>query len=85
MFVVYNVIHRQKAALGYSLLVKSKLWTETEELIKNLTYTELISAAKEIKDTNRCTNLAMLPLERQVQTVPAHTPHSYARCFQFRL
>ena len=85
MFVVYDVIHRRKAALGYSLLVKTKLWTETEELISNLTHDDLIAAAKEIKETNRCTNPAILALERQVQTVAAHAPHSYARCFQFRL
>lgn len=60
------MIHRRKAALGYSLLIKTKLWTETEELIKNLAYNELVAAVKEIKETNRCTNPAMLALEWQV-------------------
>ena len=71
--------------LRHSLLVKTKLWTETEELITNLTHNVLIAAAKEIKETNRCTNPAILAFEQQVQTVAAHAPHSYARCFQFRL
>lgn len=53
MFVIYNIIHRQKAVLEYSLLVKTKQWTETEELIRNPTYNKLIIAVKEIKKTNR--------------------------------
>ena len=66
MFVVYDVIHRRKAVLEYSLLVKTKLWTETEELIKNLTHDDLIAITKKIKETNRCTNPAILALKRQV-------------------
>ena len=66
MFVVYNIIHRRKAALGYSLLIKTKLWTKTKELITNLIHDDLIAAAKEIKATNRCTNPAILALERLV-------------------
>lgn len=85
MFVVYDVIHRRKAALGYSLLIKSSVWDKTEGLITNLTHAQLIAAAIEIKETNQCTDPTILALERQVQTMAAHAPHSYARCFQFRL
>lgn len=49
--------------LGYNLLVKTKQWTKTEELIRNLTYSELIAIAKEIKETNRYTNPAILTLK----------------------
>ncbi len=37
----------------------------------------------EIKETNWCTDAAILALERHVQTVAAHAPHLYARYFQF--
>lgn len=33
MFVIYDVIHRRKAALVYSLFVKLSIWKKTEELI----------------------------------------------------
>lgn len=51
----------------------------------NLTYDDLIVAAKKIKETNRYTNPAILALKRQIQTVAAHAPHLYAQCFPFRL
>ncbi len=85
MFVVYDVIHRHKAALGYSLLVKSGMWEKTKELIREITYTRFTATATEIKETNRCIDAAILALEQHVQTVIAHALHSYARCFQFRL
>ncbi len=85
MFIVYDVIHRRKAALGYSLLIKSGIWEKTEELIREITHAQLIAIATEIKETNRCTDAAILALERHVQSVSAHAPHSYARYFQFRL
>ena len=45
----------------------------------------MIAATKKIKETNRYTNPTILAFEQQVQIVAAHTPHSYARYFQFRL
>lgn len=84
MFVVYDVIYRRKAAFGYSLLVKLGVWTTTETLITKLTSSQLVVAAKEISEINKCTDPAILALEQQVQTAAAHAPHSYAQCFQFR-
>ncbi len=52
MFVVYDIIHRRKAALGYSLLIKSGMWEKTEKLIREITHTQLIATANEIKETN---------------------------------
>ncbi len=63
MFVLYDVIHRRKAELGYSLLIKSGIWEKTEELIREITHAQLIAAATEIKETNWCTNAAILVLE----------------------
>lgn len=85
MFVVYDIIYRLKAALGYSLLIKSGVWDKTEELIKKLTHAQLIAAATKIKETNQGTDPAILALERYVQTVAAYVPHSYAQYFQFWL
>ncbi len=81
IFVVYDVIHRHKAALGHSLLIKSGMWEKTEELIREITHAQLIAVATEIKETNRCIDAAILALEQHVQTVAAHAPHSYAQCF----
>ncbi len=85
MFIIFDVIHRRKAALGYSLLIKSGMWEKTEELIREITHAQLITAATKIKETNRCIDPAILALERHVQTIATHTPHLYARCFQFWL
>ena len=52
MFVVYDIIHRRKAALGYSLVVKSSIWKNTKELICEITYAQLIAAAIKIKEIN---------------------------------
>ncbi len=85
MFVVYIVIHRCKAALRYSLFIKSDMWEKTKELIREIIYTWLTATATEIKEINWCTDAAILALERHIQSVAAHRPHSYTRCFQFRL
>lgn len=85
MYVVYDVMQRRSALLGYSLLVKSKQWTETQSLISNISYDELCEAADAVRSTNTCTHPGILALERQVQLVAAHVPHSYAKCFQYRL
>ena len=63
MFVVYNVIHRRKAALNYSLLVKLDMWEKTEKLICEITHAQLIATVIEIKEINRCTDAAILALE----------------------
>lgn len=39
MFIVYNVIYRQKVALNYSLLIKSGLCDKTKNLIIELIHT----------------------------------------------
>ncbi len=54
-------------------------------MIREIIYARLTATATKIKETNRCTDVAILTLEQHVQTVVAHTPHLYARCFQFRL
>lgn len=63
IFIVYDVIYRRKAALGYSSLVKLGIWEKTEELIREIIYAQLIAAPIEIKKTNRCTNTVILALE----------------------
>ena len=68
-----------------SLFIKIKLWTKIEKLITKLIYNDLTAIAKEIKETNRYTNLAILAFEQQVQTVTVHAPHLYVHYFQFRL
>ena len=50
-----------------------------------LTYDCLAAAAVEIKTTNKCIDKAILALERQVQTVAAPAPNSFACCYQFCL
>ncbi len=52
MFVGYDIIHRYKAVLGYSLLIKSSIWEKTEELIRDIRHAQLIAAATERKETN---------------------------------
>ncbi len=83
MFVVYDVIYRRKAVLGYSLLIKSGILEKTEELIREITHAQLSAAATEIKETNRCTGAAILVLERHVQTVAAHAPLRILDAFNF--
>lgn len=60
MIIIYDVIYRWKEALGYSLLIKIKLWTKTKQLIINLTQNNLIATVKKIKETNRCINSIIL-------------------------
>lgn len=52
MFVVYDIIHRRKVVLEYSLLVKLGIWKKTMELIHKITYNQLISMTIKIKETN---------------------------------
>ncbi len=85
MYLVYDIMQHRSASLGYSLLVKSKQWTETQSLISNISHAELCEVVKAVRSTNTCTHPGILALERQVQLVATHVPHSYAKCFQYRL
>ncbi len=66
MFVIYDIIHKHKSVLGYSLLIKSGMWEKIEELIRKITHAQLIAIATKIKETNQCTNIAILALEQHV-------------------
>ncbi len=85
MYVGYNVIQRCAAALGYSLLVKSQNWSQTQELIAGITHNQLCKAAKLVRTTNTYKDLAVLALKNLVQLVSAHVPHSFAKCHEYRL
>ena len=52
IFVVYDVISKCKAMLGFSLSIMFDVWDKTEGLIKKLTYAQLIAIATEIMETN---------------------------------
>ncbi len=78
-------MQRLSASLGYSLLIKSKKWTKTQSLISNISHAELCKDAEAVRSTNTSTHPGIFALERQVQLAAAHVPHSYAKCFQYRL
>lgn len=48
MYIVYNIMQRWSPSLGYSLLVKSKQWTETQSLIENISHDDLCEAVNAI-------------------------------------
>lgn len=81
MYLVYDVMQRRSASLGYSLLVKSKQRTETQSLIANISHDDLCEAANAVRSTNTCTHPGILVLKRQVQLVAASVSHSYAKCY----
>ena len=85
MYVVYDVVQRRAAALGYSLLVKSQRWLQTQELIAGITHKQLCKAAELVKTTNICTDPAVLALKQLVQLVSAHVPHLFAKCYEYCL
>ncbi len=85
MYVVYDVLQSRSTSLGYSLLGKSNQWTETQSLIVNISYNDLCEVTDAVRSTNICTHPGILVLERQVQIVAAHVPHSYVKCYQQRL
>ncbi len=51
----------------------------------SLSLEDLNKAAVEIKTTGKCTNPAILTLERQLQIVASHSPHSFAKCAEQNL
>lgn len=66
MYVINDIIHRHKAALGYSLLIKLGIWKKTKELICEIIYAQLTAIATKIKETNRSTNAVILVLEQYI-------------------
>lgn len=80
MFLLYNVVSRCRAGLGYYLVTKSRLWEKTHTQVDSLTLVELNKAAAEIQLTEKCTNPTILKLEHHVQIVASQIPHSFARC-----
>lgn len=48
-------------------------------------HSQLYEAAEVVRTTNTCKDSAILALERLVQLVAAHVPHSFAKCYQYRL
>ena len=80
MFLLYDVIQRRESQLGYHLLLKSSIYKQTQKRIQNITLLQLKLAATEIKNTRRCTNPAILNLERQIQGVAKTASHLHSRC-----
>lgn len=78
MYVINDIIHRYKAALGYSLLIKLGIWKKTKELICEIIYAQLTAIATKIKETNRSTNAVILVLEQYIESVAVYAFHSYA-------
>ena len=72
MYVVYDIMQRWSASLGYNLLVKSKQWTKTQSLIANISHDDLCEAADAVWSTSTCTHSGILALEWRVQLVAAH-------------
>lgn len=81
MFVVYDVIDKHKATLGYSLLVNLDKQNKTAELIHKIIYNQLIATATKIKETNQCTDTTIIILEGHVQIVATHFAYLYTQCF----
>lgn len=80
MFLLYDVIQRREAQLGYHLLLKSSVYKQTQRRVGDITLFQLEKAATEIKETGRCTDPAVLDLEHQIQVVAKKAPHSHSRC-----
>ncbi len=51
----------------------------------SLSLEDLNNAAAKIKTTGKCTDPAILTLERQIQIVASRSPHSFAKCFKQNL
>ncbi len=85
IFVVYDIIHRHKAALSYSLLIKSGMWEKIEILFREISLALLIASATVIQVKIWCIDVTILILEQYVQTAATHAPHLYLRYFPFTL
>lgn len=85
MSVVYDILQQWSASQGYSLLVKSKHWNETETLIFHISYKQLCEAAKAVRSMNTSNNSDILALKHQVQLVAIYILYSFIKCFQYRL
>lgn len=85
LFLLYDVINRRRSGLGYHLLKKTRFWEETHAQVDSLSLEDLNKAAAEIKTTGKCTNPAILTLERYVQIVASRSPHSFAKCAEQNL
>lgn len=66
MFIVYNVIYKQKTALDYSLIIQFNYKNKIKNLITELTHVQLVATAIKIKKANKCTNLAILVLKTHI-------------------
>lgn len=62
MFVIFNIIYKQKTALGYSLFIKSIFGDKTKKLITKLIHTQLIVSTIKIKKPNRYIDPKILAL-----------------------
>lgn len=82
MFLVYDIISRHQAFLGYHLLTKSEHWLATHTLVEKISLQQLNAATAEIKTSGKCTDPIILKLKHQVQIVAAESPHSFAQCAQ---
>ncbi len=66
IYIIYDVLQRRSVSLGYSLLIKSNQWTETESLIANISHNNLCEATNAVRSTNTYIYPGILALERQV-------------------
>lgn len=66
MFILYNVIHKQKTASDYSLIIQFCYKNKIKNLIIELIYVQLVVTAIKIKKANKCINLAILVLKTHI-------------------
>ena len=62
------------------MLLKNSIYKQTQQHVQNITFLQLEAAAVEIKNTGRCTDLAILDFERQMQVVAKTSSHSHSQC-----
>lgn len=65
--------------LEYYLLIKQSYYLKLRNFVNNISHTQLEHAATEIKSIGKCSNLAILSLEYQVQIVASRASNSFAK------
>ena len=77
MYLIYDVIRLQKAALGYGILVKRRDWNQIQDDLRSLTPERIQEAITALSDHRTPTNPTINSLLRRLRSIGSHVPQSF--------
>ena len=77
MYLIYDVLRLQKAALGYGILVKRRDWNRIQEDLRLLTPERIQDAITALSDHRAIPDATIHSLLQRLRSIGSHVPQSF--------